>query len=137
MISGSPRPPWHGAQRSSPATRTSLASPDSPSKIGPRNEPPRIMPHVHPTAVLGRRATRADDVRVGPVVVIAGPVEVGARRVIDSHCVLKGSARIGPDCEIGPAAHVGTDPQLLSYDRSLETWLVVGDRCVIRESASS
>jgi UDP-N-acetylglucosamine acyltransferase len=94
------------------------------------------MPNIHPTAVIDPRATLADDVRVGPYTVIDGPVEIGARTAIGPHCVLKGPARIGADCEIGPAAHVGTDAQHLNYDRSLETWLVVGDKCVIRESAS-
>src|SRR5690349_16282126 len=92
--------------------------------------------HIHPTAVIDGRATLGDDVRVGPFVVIDGPVEIGPRTVIGSHCVIKGPARIGADCEIGPGAYVGTDAQHLNYDRSLETWVVVGDRCVIRESAS-
>ncbi len=94
------------------------------------------MPTIHPTAIIDPRATLADDVSVGPYTFIDGPVEIGARTIIYSHCVIKGPSRIGADCEIGPAAHVGTDPQHLNYDRSQETWLIVGDRTVIRESAS-
>jgi UDP-N-acetylglucosamine acyltransferase len=94
------------------------------------------MTHIHPTALIDPRATLAPGVRVGPYTVIDGPVEIGPRTVVHSHCVIKGPTRIGADCEIGPAAHVGTDPQHLHYDRSLETWLVVGDHTVIRESAS-
>jgi UDP-N-acetylglucosamine acyltransferase len=94
------------------------------------------MPHLHPTGVIDPRARLSDDVRVGPYAVIDGPVELGPRTVVHSHCVIKGPCRIGADCEIGPAAHVGTDAQHLNYDRTLETWLVVGDRTVIRESAS-
>ena len=47
--------------------------------------------------------------------------------MIHPNAVIRPKAQIGADCEIGPAAHVGTDAQHLNYDRSLETWLVVGD----------
>src|SRR3954466_5970317 len=94
------------------------------------------MPKIHPTAIIDRRANLGEDVSVGPYTLIEGPVEIGARTIVHSHCVLKGPTRIGADCEIGPAANVGTDPQHLSYDRTQETWLTVGDRTVIRESAS-
>ncbi len=94
------------------------------------------MPMIHPTAIVDPHAMIGPDVDIGPYVIIDGPVEIGARTVIDSHCVLKGPTRIGADCRIGPAAHVGTDPQHLHYDSSLQTWLVIGDHTVIRESAS-
>jgi UDP-N-acetylglucosamine acyltransferase len=91
---------------------------------------------IHSTAIVDPRATLGQDVAIGPYTTIEGPVEIGARTVIQSHCVIKGPARIGADCNIGPAAHVGTDPQHLHYDATLETWLVIGDHTVIRESAS-
>lgn len=94
------------------------------------------MPKIHSTAIIDPRAILGADVSVGPYTLIEGPVEIGARTIVHSHCVLKGPTRIGADCEIGPAAHVGTDPQHLNYDRAQETWLTVGDRTVIRESVS-
>src|SRR3954470_570124 len=94
------------------------------------------MPNINPTAITDPRAILGDDVCIGPYTLIEGPVEIGPRTVVHSHSVLKGPTRIGADCEIGPAAHVGTDPQHLNYDRTQETWLTVGDRTVIRESAS-
>jgi UDP-N-acetylglucosamine acyltransferase len=94
------------------------------------------MPNVHPTAIVDPRATFADDVVVGPYVVIEGHVSLGPRTVVRPHSVLKGPTRIGADCEIGPAAYVGSDPQHLSFDRTQETWLVVGDGTIIRETAS-
>jgi UDP-N-acetylglucosamine acyltransferase len=94
------------------------------------------MPNIHSTAIIDPRATLGDGVSVGPYTLIDGAVEIGARTIIHSNCVIKGPSRIGADCEIGPAAHVGTDPQHLNYDRGQETWLTVGDRTVIRESAS-
>lgn len=94
------------------------------------------MQTIHPTAIIDPKASLATDVRVGPYTVIEGAVEIGPRTVIHAHSILKGSTRIGADCEIGPSASVGTDPQHLTYDRSLETWLTVGEGTVIREGAS-
>jgi UDP-N-acetylglucosamine acyltransferase len=94
------------------------------------------MPNVHPTAIVDPRATFADDVTVGPYVVIEGHVSLGPRTVVHPHSILKGPTQIGADCEIGPAAYVGCDPQHLSFDRTQETWLVVGDGTIIRETAS-
>jgi UDP-N-acetylglucosamine acyltransferase len=94
------------------------------------------MPNIHSTAIIDPRAILGADVSVGPYTLIEGPVEIGPRTIVHSHCVLKGPTRIGADCEIGPSAHVGTDPQHLNYDRTQETWLTVGDRTVIRESVS-
>jgi len=42
---------------------------------------------IHPTAIIDPRATLADDVSVGPYTFIDGPVEIGARTIIYSHCV--------------------------------------------------
>jgi UDP-N-acetylglucosamine acyltransferase len=43
---------------------------------------------------------------------------------------------IGADCRIGPAAYVGLDPQHAGFDPRIETWVVIGDKVIIREGAS-
>ena len=94
------------------------------------------MPQIHHTAIIDSRAILADDVTIGPYVIIEGPVEIGAGTVVRAHSFLQGPSRIGAHCRMGPAAYVGTDGQHLSYDRSQPTWLVVGDHCTIRETAT-
>jgi UDP-N-acetylglucosamine acyltransferase len=94
------------------------------------------MPQIHPTAVLDPRARLADDVVVGPYVIIEGPVTIGAGTRVLPHTVIHGPTEIGARCKIGPAAYVGLDPQHAGYDGVSETWLVVGDDVTIRENVS-
>jgi UDP-N-acetylglucosamine acyltransferase len=94
-------------------------------------------PEIHPTAILDRRVELADGVRVGPYCVIDGRVQIGAGTAIEPHSMIRGHTVIGAHCRIGPAAHVGFDPQHLRFDPSAgETSLVIGDGVVIREGAS-
>jgi UDP-N-acetylglucosamine acyltransferase len=93
------------------------------------------VPQIHPTAIVDRRAELADGVRVDAYAVIEGHVVIGAGSHIRSHSVLQGHTLIGAGCTIGPAAHVGLDPQFLKFDGS-ETSLIIGEQCVIREGAS-
>lgn len=94
------------------------------------------MPTIHPTAVVAREAILAADVVIGPYVIIEGPVEIGAGTVVRAHSFLQGPTRAGRNCQIGPAAYLGTDAQHQTYDRSQATWLIVGDHVVIRETAT-
>ncbi len=93
------------------------------------------MPTIHPTAIIDPLATLADDVVVGPYVIIEGAVTIGVGTVIQSHSFLKGPTRIGARCKVGPAAYIGTAPQHLKIEGK-DAWLVVGDDCLIREGAS-
>jgi UDP-N-acetylglucosamine acyltransferase len=92
------------------------------------------MSKIHPTAIIDPKAELADDVIVGPYVVIEGKVIVGAGSTISAHSILHGHTIVGEKCRIGPAAYVGFDPQHLSYDGS-ETSLMIGDETIIRETA--
>ncbi|HEX3356306.1 MAG TPA: acyl-ACP--UDP-N-acetylglucosamine O-acyltransferase [Tepidisphaeraceae bacterium] len=93
------------------------------------------MSLIHPTAIIDRRAELAADVEIGPYAVIEGRVSIGKGTRIESHSILRGHTVIGAACKIGPAAHVGLDPQHLKFDGS-ETSLIIGDNVIIRESAS-
>lgn len=94
------------------------------------------MPTIHPTAVISADAALADDVVIGPYVIIEGPVEIGPGTTVGAGSFLQGHTKIGRNCTIGPAAYLGTDGQHQTYDRSQPTWLVVGDHVVIRETAT-
>ena len=56
-----------------------------------RPDPPRI----HLTAIISAEVELADDVRVGPYVVIDGPVTVGPGCVIGPHAHLIGPLTLG------------------------------------------
>lgn len=94
------------------------------------------MSTIHTTAVVDPRVEMADDVQIGPYVVIEGKVKLGAGVVVGAHSIIRGQTQIGAACRIGPSAHVGLDPQHLQFDPSVETHLLIGAGTIIREGAS-
>jgi UDP-N-acetylglucosamine acyltransferase len=93
------------------------------------------MPQIHPTAIVDPRAQLADDVRIEAYAIVEGAVTLGPGTHVKSHSVLKGHSILGANCQVGPGAYVGMDPQHLKFDGS-ETSLIIGDNVVMRESVS-
>lgn len=94
------------------------------------------MHRIHPTAIVDPLAEIAEDVEIGPYVVIKGHVRLARGVVVESHSIIHGRCDIGQACVLGPAAYVGTPPQYRLFDRNLETLTLIGPRTVIREGAS-
>ncbi|MDB5353985.1 MAG: acyl-ACP--UDP-N-acetylglucosamine O-acyltransferase [Phycisphaerales bacterium] len=97
------------------------------------------MATIHPTAIVDRRTELADDVQIEAYAIIGAGVSISAGTVVYAHSIIQGATAIGAHCRIGPAAHVGLDPQHLGFLNQPErptTWLEVGDHTIIRESAS-
>lgn len=90
---------------------------------------------IHSTAVIDGAAELASDVEVGPYVVIGPNVQVGAGTVIGPHVYIHKNTTIGRDCQIWKGASLGTDSQDLKF-HGQTTYLVIGDRTMIREYAS-
>jgi len=90
---------------------------------------------IHPTAIIDPKAELAENIEVGPYVVIGGNVTIGRGTVIGAHAVIDGWTRIGEDNRIFPMASVGGIPQDLKY-KGEKTWLVIGDRNIVREFAT-
>jgi UDP-N-acetylglucosamine acyltransferase len=90
---------------------------------------------IHPTAIVDRKAQLAPDVTIGPFCVIEGNVQLAAGVVVHSHSVIQGTTLVGPGCQIGPGAYVGLPPQHTNFDSRNETFLVLGEKNVIREGA--
>lgn len=89
---------------------------------------------IHPTAVVDRRAEIAEDVEIGPCVVIDGPVKIGPRTRLVAFVHVSGHTEIGADNVIHPFAVIGHEPQHMGY-KGEPTRLVIGDRNTIREHA--
>jgi UDP-N-acetylglucosamine acyltransferase len=89
-------------------------------------------PHVHPTALIADEARLADDVRVGPFVVIDGPVTVGPGCSIHAHARLVGPLTLGANNEVGTGTVLGGAPQHLAY-KGEPTAVVIGDGNSFRE----
>lgn len=87
---------------------------------------------VHPTAILTGEVDLAEDVEVGPFVVIRGPVRIGSGTVVEERATIIGHTEIGRDNRICCGALIGGDPQDLSYTGHA-THLKIGDRNTLRE----
>ncbi len=81
---------------------------------------------VHPTAKLGK------GVRIGAYSIIGEDVEIGDNTMIGTSVVVSRWTKIGKDCRISHGTTIGTPPQDHKY-RGEKSWVVIGDRCQIRE----
>jgi UDP-N-acetylglucosamine acyltransferase len=88
---------------------------------------------IHSTAIIACEARIADDVRIGPNVVIEGPVEIGPGTVIGPNAVLTGRVQIGAKNKIGPGVVLGAEPQDLSFDPATDSGVWIGDGNTLRE----
>ncbi|WP_131795534.1 UDP-3-O-(3-hydroxymyristoyl)glucosamine N-acyltransferase [Fluoribacter gormanii] len=72
------------------------------------NPPQKIIPGIHPTAVIGEGVQLGNEVFIGPYVVI----EAGS--VIGDHCILKSHIHIGREVTLG--AHTTIHSHVTVYD---------------------
>lgn len=91
-----------------------------------------MPPLIHPSAVLSAEAKLADDVRVGPFVVIEGPVTLGPGCVVRPHAHLIGPLTLGSNNDIGSGSVLGGAPQHLGY-RGEPTLTEIGNGNTFRE----
>lgn len=89
---------------------------------------------IHPSAVVDRQAEIADDVEIGPCVVIDGPARIASGTRLVAFVHVSGHTTIGENNVIHPFAVIGHEPQHLDY-RGEPTRLIIGDRNIIREHA--
>ncbi len=87
---------------------------------------------IHPTAIVDPIAEIHDSVRVGPYVVIQGPVRIDAGTVLGPHVVLLGPISIGRNNVLHTGVVVGDEPQDLGY-RGGASGVEIGDGNVLRE----
>ena len=90
---------------------------------------------VHPSAVVHPGARLGRDASVGEYSIVGPEARLGDRVRLHSHVVLDGRTTLGDDTEVFPFSVLGARPGH-HQDRGEGTELVIGARCVIRESAS-
>src|SRR5260370_11420875 len=88
---------------------------------------------IHPSAIVDPRAELGPGTKIGPYVVIEGPVVLGPDNEIQAHTILTGEVRIGAGNLIGYGTVIGGLPQDLGFDRNSSTRVEIGDGNVIRE----
>src|SRR5262245_11881696 len=87
---------------------------------------------IHATAIVSAEADVGPNVRIGPYVVIDGPVKIGSDCVIGPYVHLVGPLVIGQGNQIGTGSVIGSDPQHLGY-KGEPTRTEVGDLNIFRE----
>jgi UDP-N-acetylglucosamine acyltransferase len=90
------------------------------------------MAKVHATALIDPRARLADDVEIGPYVVIEGEVEFGAGCVVGPFCRFEGPTTIAEGNRFISHASIGAPPQDLKF-KGAPTRLEIGPGNVFRE----
>lgn len=90
---------------------------------------------IHPTAVVAKGVSLAEDVSVGPFAVLEDGVVIGAGTTVGAHAVLKSGLRLGERVAVHEGAVLGGTPQDRKFSGA-ESFVEVGDDCVIRECAT-
>jgi UDP-N-acetylglucosamine acyltransferase len=87
---------------------------------------------THETAVIHSNAKIAENVRIGPFVVIEHDVEIGDDCEIGAHAVIKSFTRLGARNRVFEHAVLGGEPQDVKFN-SERSYLHIGDDNLIRE----
>ncbi len=90
---------------------------------------------IHPTALIDPTAVIAPNVHIGAYSIIGPEVEIGEGTWIGPHVVIAGFTQIGKDNKIFQFSSLGEVTQDKKYCGE-KTFLVIGDRNVIRESCT-
>ncbi|HET9454483.1 MAG TPA: acyl-ACP--UDP-N-acetylglucosamine O-acyltransferase [Gemmatimonadaceae bacterium] len=90
---------------------------------------------IHPTAIVSRKASLADDVRVGPFAIIGDGCELASGCTIAAHAVLERNVKLAANVKVGVGSVLGGDPQDLKF-KGEETTVEVGEGSTIREYAT-
>ena len=88
---------------------------------------------VHPTAIISPQAQLADDVFVGPGVIVEAGAIIGSGCRLLAHSIITGNVRMGADNEIGYGAIIGAPPQDFSFQQGTKSDVVIGNGNTFRE----
>jgi len=88
--------------------------------------------HIHPTAIVDRRAQLGASVSIGPYTIVDGDVRIGEGTTIGAHCVVTGHTTIGRENRIFHFCSIGEANQDKKYQGE-PTRTEIGDRNTIRE----
>jgi UDP-N-acetylglucosamine acyltransferase len=90
------------------------------------------MANIHPTALVSKKASIADDVTIAPNAIIEDDVVIGSGCEIGPNAVIYNGARLGNRVKIKQGASVANVPQDLKFNNE-ESVFKIGDDTVIRE----
>ncbi len=92
-------------------------------------------PRIHPTALISPEAELAEDVQIGPFVIIEGRVRIGPGCVIRAKAHLIGPLTMGRGNVVYDNVVIGERPQHFQY-KDEPTEVEIGDNNVFRENVT-
>ncbi|WP_425336096.1 acyl-ACP--UDP-N-acetylglucosamine O-acyltransferase [Sinorhizobium numidicum] len=90
---------------------------------------------IHPSSVIEDGAVIGENAKIGPFCHVGPNVVLGDDVELLSHVVVIGRTTVGKGTKIFPAAVIGGDSQSVHHS-ALNTTLVIGDNCTIREGVT-
>ncbi|MBD3180650.1 acyl-ACP--UDP-N-acetylglucosamine O-acyltransferase [Candidatus Poribacteria bacterium] len=91
---------------------------------------------IHETAIIHPDAVLGENVEIGPYSIVEENVEIGSGTKVGPYVHLEGWTTIGKDCVIFTGATIGNESKDLKYVKGDRSFVIIGDRNVIREYAS-
>jgi UDP-N-acetylglucosamine acyltransferase len=91
------------------------------------------MGNIHKTAIVSPHADIHSTVDIGPNVFVDDNVSIGQGTRILANAYITGYTKIGKDNEIHMGAVIGHDPQDYAFDKSIKSYVEIGNNNIIRE----
>jgi UDP-N-acetylglucosamine acyltransferase len=91
-----------------------------------------MTPHIHPTAIVDKKAEIAKDAKIGPFVIVGPGCVVGSGSVLEARATLEENVLLGANVTVGIGSVLGGKPQDLKF-RGEVTRVEIGDGTTIRE----
>ena len=90
---------------------------------------------IHPTAIISPEAKIPPDTRIGPYVIIEGPVTLGPGCILHAHAQLRGPLTMGARNVVHSTAVLGDWPQDRKFTGDFSQ-LIIGDDNIFREGVT-
>lgn len=91
---------------------------------------------IHPTAIVSGDAAIGAGSVIGPYSVIEEGVVLGESCLIAEHVILRRGSVLGNEVTVDSFAVIGGNPQSLTFDKSIQSGVRIGDGTIIREGCT-
>lgn len=91
---------------------------------------------IESTARVAEGAQLGEGTWVGPGAIIEDGVRIGAGCKIAAYAIIRRGTTLGESVQVDSFAVLGGEPQSLGFDPATESFVVIGDRTVIREAVT-
>lgn len=89
--------------------------------------------NIHPTAIVDPAAQLGANVEINPYAIVGAGVKIGDGTKLGPHAVIHPFTTIGANCTVHAHAVLGDLPQDYAFQSDVRSFVVIGDRVMIRE----